>query len=34
MGYPKEQISDCAIPDDLDNNIELDVEKSWLSILR
>lgn len=34
MEYEKEQNSNCSIPDDLDNNVELDVEKSWLSILR
>lgn len=33
MNYP-DNGGECTIPDDLDNNIELEVEKSWLSILR
>ena len=33
MSYPDND-GECAVLDDLDNNIELEVEKSWLSILR
>lgn len=33
MSYPDND-GECAVPDNLDNNIELEVEKSWLSILR
>jgi hypothetical protein len=33
MGYLKEESSECAVPEDLDNNIQLEVEKSWLSVI-